>query len=115
MTDSPKPKEQPVDWKPVRLRLIHEELTAIDAKVSGGSIGKKARKRLDQIVSQAGRQAKKGPGYRRLYERALRVQRKVIMAPTRSKPRGRASVSNPDLFLGGREVLGGLPSSRRGH
>lgn len=94
------------------LQLIHDKLTALEANYA---FGKKARKRLDEIVNQAGRQAKKGPGYRRIYERALRVQRKAIMAPTRSKPQGRQSVSNPDLFEGGREVLGGLPSARRGH
>ena len=93
------------------LRLIHDELTTFEAK---HQLGRKDSSRLEKIVNQAGRQAARGPGYRRLYERALRVQRAKFMPPTRNKQRVRG-VSNPDLFQGGREVLGGLPSSRRGH
>ncbi len=112
MSDSTEPTEQSAAWKPAMLRLIHDELTAFEVK---HQLGRKDSQRLDAIVNQAGRQAAKGPGYRRVYERALRVQREKIMAPARSKRRGRGVVSNPDRFEGGREVLGGLPSSRRGH
>lgn len=112
MNESSKPTKLPAIWKPVMLRLIHDELTAFEAEKQ---LGREGSQRLDAIVNQAARQVAKGPGYRRVYERALRVQREKIMAPTRSKRRGSGGVRNPDLFQGGREVLGGLPSSRRGY
>lgn len=111
MDDSPKPTAKPTTWKPAMLRLIHDELTAFEAK---HQLGRRDSQRLNTILNQAGRQIAKGPGYRRVYDRALRIQRKKIMALAPSKRR-RGGVTNPDRFEGGREVLGGLPSSRRGH
>ncbi len=83
LKDGPTPTTQSATfWKPVMLRLIQDELTAFEAK---HQLGRKDSKRLEKIVSQAGCPATKVPGYRRLYECTLRVQREKIMAPARSK------------------------------
>lgn len=100
------------------IEQIHRELSDMAIRQKSGTLGRKRRERLDEIVNDAAKLVRKGPPYRWLYERALQIQEKALTPPpTKSKRRvGPAGlVQNPGLSQGGREVLGGLPSSRRGH
>jgi len=110
-SDAParKPKE-----KGKTIGQIHSELSEMAAKQE---LGRKSRQRLEEIVNEAASLVSKGPDYRRLYERALQIQKKTLTPPRGSKWRGGPAglVQNSGLSQGGREVLGGLPSSRRGH
>lgn len=87
-------------------------------KQKSGTLGRKRRERLDEIVNDAAKLVRKGPSYRWVYERALQIQEEALTPPpTKGKRRvGPAGlVLNTGLSQGGREVLGGLPSTRRGH
>lgn len=119
--DGREPKEQapspPCDRPPQKgttVREIHRELSELAAKQQ---LGRKSHKRLEEIVSEAARLASQRPEYRRLYERALQIQKKALTPPRAKKRRGDAAgfFQNPGLSQGGREILCGLPSSRRGH
>lgn len=121
--DNPDPTERPVTAaipdEPAgkrTLKQINSELSEIAAKQEPSHHD---RLRLEEIVSEAGRVASKGPAYQRLYDRALRIQTKTIFTRPGGNRRiggGPAGlVKNPELSQGGREVLGGLPSSRRRH
>ena len=121
VTDIPAPAADPATAaasdEPARkrtLKQIHSELSEIADKREPGT---DARLRLEEIVSEASRLVSKGPSYQRLYERALRIQRKAMIIRPSGKGRiggGPAGlVENPGLSRGGHEVLGGLPSSRR--
>ena len=109
-SDSPSPKKK-------TLREMKSELSELAAMEQ---LGPDDRERIDQIVTEAASLASKGPEYRRLYERALQIQKKALKkaaTPPRGQkqPGGPRFARNPGLSHGGREVLGGLPSSRRGH
>ncbi|MCG7594592.1 hypothetical protein [Mycobacterium sp. PSTR-4-N] len=97
---------------------IHAELSQMATTQKSGTLGRKRRERLNKIINDAAKLTWKGPQYKRLYERALQIQEKD-MRPSRPKRSRRVGpsglVQNPGLSEGGREVLGGLPSSRRGH
>ena len=124
--DSPEPAEQPAtssasDELPRKrversraLGQIHSELSEMAAKQE---LGRKSRQRLEEIINEAASLASKRPDYRRLYERALQIQKKTMTPPRGRKRRGGPAglVQSPGLSQGGREVLGGLPSSRRGY
>lgn len=97
------------------LKQLHGELSEMAAKLP---LGAKALRRLEEIINDAGSRAARHPGYRRLYDRALEIQKKALRPPrVKSKRRrgGGGLVLSAELTEGGREVLGGLPSSRRGH
>lgn len=100
------------------IEQIHSELSEMATTQKLGTLGRKRRERLDEIVNDAAKLVWKGPQYRWLYERALQIQEKT-MRPPRPKSNRRVGpaglVQNPGLSQGGREVFGGLPSSRRGH
>ena len=72
---------------------------------------------IEQILNDAAPLVASSEGSRRLYERALKSQRRalaLIAGPNRgTHPAGWAR--NRGLSQGGREILGGLPSSRRRH
>lgn len=93
---------------------IHRELSELAAKQP---LQGKSLRRIHEIVNETARLAKKGPAYRRVYERALQIEKKALRPPQQKRPTGksRGLVQNPGLTYGGREVLGGAPSSRRGH
>ncbi|MDH6245506.1 hypothetical protein [Mycobacterium sp. OTB74] len=76
--------------------------------------------RLEEILSQTGSLVAKDREYERLYRWALGIHKgksKPPSQPPRANKRIGPSglVENPGLSQGGREVLGGLPGSRRGH
>lgn len=72
---------------------------------------------IEQILNDAAPLVASSEGSRRLYERALKSQRRALAlagGPNRSAhPAGWAR--NRGLTQGGREVLGGAPGSRRRH
>lgn len=129
-TDGGAPKEQASaasDGPPRKmtpLREINSELAELAAKKQLHPENHQRLKRilneLEQILNEAARLASTRPESRRLYERALRSQQEALALAARKNRRNRASgpagmVQNRGLSQGGREVLGGLPSSRRGH
>lgn len=77
--------------------------------------------RLEQILTETGSLVAHDTEYQRLYQWALRLHKGAPKPTAPSTPRkGRRMgpaglVKNPALTSAGREVLGGLPSSRRGH
>ncbi|SRX96065.1 hypothetical protein MSP7336_04340 [Mycobacterium shimoidei] len=95
-----------------RVGRIHRELSELAAMqpLQGKSLG-----RLHEIVEETARLVEKGPAYRRAYERALHIQKKALRPPQQKKATGksRGLVKNPELLYGGREVLGGAPSTGR--
>lgn len=88
------------------LSRLHGELSELAAKQP---LQGKNLRRLQAIVNGTAPLAARDPGYRRVYERALRIQKKALRPP-RAKRRNETG-----LTYGGREVLGGAPSTRRGH
>ena len=72
---------------------------------------------IEQILNDAAPLVASSPGSRRLYERALKSQRRalaLVAGPNRgAHPAGFAK--GRGLTQGGREVLGGAPGSRRRH
>ncbi len=95
-------------------REIHRELSELAAKQQ---LGRKGQRRLEEILNEVAGLASKRPEYRRLYERALQIQKRALTPPRRKKRPGDAAgfFQNPGLSHRGREILSGLPSSRRGH
>ncbi|BBX06756.1 hypothetical protein [Mycolicibacterium aichiense] len=91
---------------------IHRELSELAAK---HPLGPEGLGRLQAIVNDTARLAEKGPSYQRLYERALQIQKNALRPAQQKGPRGKARglVQNPELLYGGREVLGGAPSTGR--
>ncbi|MBN3458253.1 hypothetical protein JNN96_29870 [Mycobacterium sp. DSM 3803] len=91
---------------------MHRELSELAAT---HPLGPEGLGRLHEIVNEAARLVEKGSAYRRLYERALQIQRKALRPPQQTKATGksRGLVKNPELLYGGREVLGGAPSTGR--
>ena len=81
--------------------------------------------RLDELVEETRAIASKDNSkmFHRLHQRAKLIRKSWIPAPKRAprQPEGLRSVlpaglvGSPGLNLARREVLGGLPSSRRGH
>lgn len=129
-TDGGAPQEQPSaasDGPPRKrapLREINSELAELAAKKQlhpeNHQRLKQILNELEQILNEAARLASTRPESRRLYERALQSQQKALKLAARKKrqnwaPGPAGMVQNPGLSQGGREVLGGLPSSRRGH
>lgn len=103
-----RPAEKGGGW----LGHTHRELSGLAAKQP---LQGKGLARLHEIVNEAARLVEKGPEYRRLYARALQMQKKALRPPRQKGPTGksRGLVRNPDLLYGGREVLGGAPSTGR--
>lgn len=107
--------EEPVEPGPQKIR---RELTEMAAKPR---LKQKDVTRLEQILTEMGPLVAHDAEYRRLYQWALRLHKGAPKPTAPSTPRkGRRMgpaglVQNPELTSGGREVLGGLPSSRRGH
>lgn len=103
---------------PARLRQLHRELSAMAAQPR---LKGKGVKRLEQILAETGPLVAHDDEYQRLYEWALRIHKGAAKAAVAATPRpGRrvgpeGLVRNPELSHGGREVLGGLPGTRRGH
>lgn len=102
-----------------RLRQLHRELSAMAAQPR---LKGKGVKRLEQILAETGPLVAHDDEYRRIYQWALRLHKgasKPTGAPTPRKGSKRVGpaglVRNPELTQGGREVLGGLPGTRRGH
>lgn len=95
-------------------REIHTELSELAAKQP---LGRRGQRRLEEILNDVAKLAAKRPEYRRLYERALKVQRRALTPPGKKRKPGAAAgfSHNPGLSQGGREILCGLPSSRRRH
>lgn len=95
-------------------REIHTELSELAAKQP---LGRKGQRRLEEILNEAAKLAGTRPEYRRLYERALKIQRRALTPPGKKRKPGDAAgfSHNPGLLQGGREILCGLPSSRRRH
>ncbi|SIF25262.1 hypothetical protein [Mycobacteroides abscessus] len=115
------PAEQPpAAVKPVERgpRQLHRELAEMAAKPR---LKQKDVARLEQILTEAGSLVAHDTEYQRLYQWALRLHKgapkpTVASLRTGGKRVGPAGlVKNPALTSAGREVLGGLPSSRRGH
>lgn len=114
-------KQPPAAKKPVanpraadrsesRLGDLHRELSELAAKQTGHQrLAGKSLGRLAAIVNQVAPLAARDPGYRRVYDRALRIQQKAL------RPPGVKWRNDTGLTSGGREVLGGLPGTRRGH
>lgn len=107
---------------PARLRQLHRELSALAEKRRlKRPLKRKDFTRLELIMGEAGRLVAHDAEYQRLYEWALRIHKGAAKAAVAATPRpGRPAgpeglVRNPELSYGGREVLGGAPSSRRGH
>lgn len=77
--------------------------------------------RLEQILTETGSLVAHDTEYQRLYQWALRLHKGAPKPTAPSTPRkGRRMgpaglVKNPALTSAGREVLGGLPGTRRGH
>ncbi|MFL0156547.1 hypothetical protein [Mycobacteroides chelonae] len=79
--------------------------------------------RLDELVTETATLAKGDRYYRKLHQRAKLIQKGKTPPPQPAppQPEGLRAVlpaglaSSSRLTQGGREVLGGLPSSRRGH
>lgn len=93
-----------------RIGRLHRELSELAAKQAGHQrLAGKSLRRLEQIVNEVAPLAARDPGYRRVYERALRIQRKAL------RPPGTKRRNDIGLTSGGREVLGGAPSTGRGH
>lgn len=103
-----RPAERGGGW----LGHIHRELSGLAAEQP---LQGKGLARLHEIVNETARLVEKGPEYRRLYERALQIQKKALRPPQQKGPTGksRGLVKNPELLYGGREVLGGAPSTGR--
>jgi len=107
--------EEPVEQGP---RQIRRELTEMAAKPR---LKQKDVARLEQILTESGPLVAHDAEYQRLYQWALRLHKGAPKPTAPSTPRkGRRMgpaglVQNPEFTYGGREVLGGLPSSRRGH
>lgn len=126
---APAPEQQPtavslvtnargVDRPDSRLGDLHRELSELAAKQAGNQqLAGKSLRRLQAIVNGTAPLAARDPGYRKVYERALRIQKKALRPPRAKGPTGkpRRLVRSPGLSYGGREVLGGLPGTRRGH
>lgn len=95
-----------------RVGHLHRELSELAAKqpLDGKSLG-----RIHEIVNETARLVEKGPAYPRLYERALQIQKKALRPPQQQRRTGKSPglVQNPELLYGGREVLGGAPSTGR--
>lgn len=91
---------------------MHRELSELGAEhpLEPESLG-----RLHEIVNEAALLVEKGPAYQRLYQRALQIQKKALRPPQQTTATGksRGLVKNPELLYGGREVLGGAPSTGR--
>ncbi len=66
----------------VKLREFHNELSELAAKQQ---LGRKALQRLEQILNEAASLASKRPEYRRLYDRALQIQRRALTPPRGKK------------------------------
>lgn len=93
-----------------RLRDLHRELSELAGKLAaGGQLGPKGLRRLDAIIDETARLVERRPVYRRVYERALEIQKRALRPPW---AKGR---NETGLTEGGHEVLGGLPGTRRGH
>lgn len=92
-----------------RLRHLHRELSGLAAKLAAGQLGSKGVGRLSAILNETARHASHESGYRRVYDRALQIQKRALRPP-RAKRRNGTGLSQ-----GGREVLGGIAGSRRGH
>lgn len=79
--------------------------------------------RLDELVTETAMLAKQDNYYRKLHQRAKLIQKGKTPRPKPAppQPEGLRAVlpaglsSSSRLTQAGREVLGGLPSSRRGH
>jgi hypothetical protein len=109
--DTPAVKNPPEEGRS-QVGRIHRELSELAAKqpLQGKSLG-----RLHELVEETARLLKKGPAYQRAYERALQIQKKALRPPQQKKATGksRGLVKNPEMLYGGREVLGGAPSTGR--
>lgn len=93
-----------------RIGRLHRELSELAAKQAGNQrLAGKSLRRLAAIVNGTAPLAARDPGYRRVYDRALRMQQKALRPPRAKRQ------NETGLTYGGREVLGGAPSSRRGH
>lgn len=104
--------KEPSEKRRGGLGHVHRELSELAAKqpLDGKSLG-----RIHEIVNETARLVEKGPAYRRVYERALQIQKKALRPPQQKRATGksRGLVKNPELLYGGREVLGGAPSTGR--
>jgi hypothetical protein len=102
---------------------INSELELIAAITR--SLTAEELQRLDELVDETGAIAAEDNSkmFRRLHQRAKLIRRSKTPPPKRAprQPAGLRSVlpaglvGSPGLDLARREVLGGLPSSRRGH
>lgn len=94
------------------LGQMHRELSELAARHPVGPVG---LRRLDEIVNETAQLVGKGSAYQRLHERALQIQKKALRPPQQRKAadKSRGLVKNPELLYGGREVLGGAPSTGR--
>ncbi|WP_170092323.1 hypothetical protein [Mycobacteroides abscessus] len=113
------PAATPVERGPLRIRRELSEMA--DKQRLKQQLKRKDFTRLEKILSETGRLVAHDAEYRRLYQWALRIHKGASQTAAASKPRSgkrvgpEGLVRNPELSYGGREVLGGLPSSRRGH
>jgi hypothetical protein len=117
-TPQPPPKKRPGRG----FGPIYNELTHFAALRR--SLAPEELARLDVIVKETRALAAEDPVFRRLYQQAKLVRKGQIsrsksVARQRSGGRGGVGpagmVASPGLSLARREVLGGAPSSRRGH
>ena len=107
--------------KRATLREVNTELSELAARKQLHPDDVQRLKRLltqiERIINDTAPFVDSRPGSRREYERALKSQRRALAlaaGPNRgTHPAGRAQ--NRGLTQGGREILGGLPSSRRRH